>query len=219
MRSRYLTVPIALMGYDIIVFDGRGSGESRSVGNKNQFTKILNDLGCVIQFISEQDRFNSRPIYLLGISLGAMTSLIQGIHLESVQRIIAIAGMSHFRDLWPRSPIPFKKEWWVWLRFRIFGVNLNPPEEINAKVSPYIQFIQKKQSFPQPELWKDYTQQKIFLIHSRTDKIIPFNQFLQNREICELPLENWLLTKEGGHMFRKYEIALLGAIYFALYRN
>ena len=70
MRSRYLTVPIALMGYDIIVFDGRGSGESRSVGNKNQFTKILNDLGCVIQFISEQDRFNSRPIYLLGISLG-----------------------------------------------------------------------------------------------------------------------------------------------------
>ncbi len=94
MRSRYLTVPIALMGYDIIVFDGRGSGESRSVGNKNQFTKILNDLGCVIQFISEQDRFNSRPIYLLGISLGAMTSLIQGIHLESVQRIIAIAGMS-----------------------------------------------------------------------------------------------------------------------------
>ena len=145
-----------------------------------------------------------------------MTSLIQGIHLEissTDNRNCRNESLSRSR---PRSPIPFKKEWWVWLRFRIFGVNLNPPEEINAKVSPYIQFIQKKQSFPQPELWKDYTQQKIFLIHSRTDKIIPFNQFLQNREICELPLENWLLTKEGGYMFRKYEIALLGGIYFAL---
>jgi pimeloyl-ACP methyl ester carboxylesterase len=215
-KIRHLTVPLALMGYHIIAYDCRGTGQSKKIGKKTQFSKISEDLGEIIEFVSNNDRFTSHPIYLIGTSLGAMASLIQGIRFSQVEKIISIAGISQYKDLWPRSPIPFKGNWWVWLRFKLLGVDVNPPENIAIKISPYIQLQQDELNYSSNAQWSAYTNQKIFLVHAENDKMIPLKQFKENREICMLTPDNWLISKKGGHMFQKYELILLAAFRYFL---
>ena len=58
--------------------------------------------------------------------------------------------------------------------------------------------------------WKKFSE-KVLLIHSENDKIIPFINFAENKSILELPDEKQLILKKGGHMQKKNELALVGA--------
>jgi len=219
IKSSYISIPLVLMNYDLIVYDARGAGKSRKVGNKNQFDKIIEDLGEIINFIHNQSEFNSHPIFLVGFSLGAMASIIQGIQFPFVKKIIAIAGMSDFHANFSFSPMPFKASWWVWARYQLFGVPVNPTPELNAKISPILHLQAKQRETNNDTIWKDLMKQTLFLIHAQNDPIININNFNENREVCDLPIENWFLTQKGGHMFRRYELALLGAIEYTLKQN
>jgi len=216
IKSSFITISLVLMNHDLVVYDARGAGKSRKVGNKNQFDKIITDLGEIIEYLHNQPQFSSRPIYLIGFSLGAMGSLIQGIKLPYIQRIIAIAGMSNFRDNFAYSPMPFKASWWVWARYQFFGVPVNPSPKLNAKLSPILHLQEKLNSMNNQEDWTHFTNQTIYLIHAKNDSIIKIQNFNENQKKCQLSYENWFLTEHGGHMFRKSELALLGAIEYGI---
>jgi pimeloyl-ACP methyl ester carboxylesterase len=216
IKSSFITIPLVLMNHDLVIYDARGAGKSRKVGNKNQFEKIITDLGEIIQYVHNQPQFSSRPIYLVGFSLGAMGSLIQGIQLPYVQKIIVIAGISDFRENFAFSPMPFKASWWIWARYQFFGVQVNPSPKLNAELSPILHLQDKRDSFNNQTDWIHFTNRTIYLIHSKNDSIIKIQNFNENLKICELSNKNWFLTEHGGHMFRKSELALLGAIEYGI---
>ena len=60
-----------------------------------------------------------------------------------------------------------------------------------------------------PELWKKLTE-RVYLIHSKNDKIIKFKNFEENRLILEIPDKNMVIFNKGGHALKKNEIALVG---------
>lgn len=212
LKIRHFTVPLAIAGYDVFSYDYRGSGQSK-FGHKNQLPAIIADLKEVILWLQKDSRFNNRPLYLVGMSLGAIAALIQGIWCDSVKKIIAISGMADYRSNMPNSPVPFKGKWWIWLRYKLFGVFFNPPDEINHQISPLSHLQAKRKEYLSSDKWQQYTSAHLFFIHDAKDRIVPISNFIQNIEFCALPPQNWVITHHGGHMFMKYEPILLSAIY------
>lgn len=212
--TRHITIPIALSGYDVLTFDNRGSGKSRKSGKTNQFVEITRDLKDVIEYVKKDSNLGGRPIYLVGISLGSLASIKQGLTDDSVEKIIAVAAMSNYRDNIPQSPITFKKNWWLWLRYTFFGVMMNPLDEMNYELSPILQLKKLRKSFENEADWIDFTSKKLFLIHAKNDKIISFDMFLENRNIAKLrsKFKNWVISRSGGHNFLQYELPLVSSI-------
>jgi len=58
--------------------------------------------------------------------------------------------------------------------------------------------------------WKNFSK-KVYLIHSRNDRVIKFKNLTENILILNSPLENQLILKKGGHSMKKNEIVLVGA--------
>ncbi|WP_371801654.1 alpha/beta hydrolase [Candidatus Lokiarchaeum ossiferum] len=211
---RHYTVPIALAGYDVIAYDCRGVSGSRKAGKTNQFVEITHDLGDIIRFLQDHKAFKGRSIYLVGISLGSVASIKQGLLFQGlgVEKIVAVACIGDYSDVMPSSPIPFKRNWWFWLRYTFFGVPINPLPEIKKEISPELQILEKKKEFSSIIDWQKYAAKSLFLIHSRNDKVISAINFKKNITASEIPLENWLITQRGGHNFLKYELILTSAI-------
>ncbi|QEE14690.1 alpha/beta hydrolase [Promethearchaeum syntrophicum] len=212
--TRHITIPIALSGYDVLTFDSRGSGKSRKAGKTSQFVEITRDLKDVIKYVKNDSILGDRTIYLVGISLGSLASIKQGLADDSVEKIIAVSAMSNYRNNIPQSPITFKKNWWLWLRYTFFGVKMNPLDEVNYELSPKLQLAQLRRSFNNDADWVDFTSKKLFLVHAKNDKIISFESFLENRDVAKLISENnnWEILNSGGHNFLQYELPLVSTI-------
>ncbi len=212
--TRHFTIPIALSGYDVLTFDSRGSGKSRKTGKTNQFVEITRDLKDVIKYVKKDSYLGGRPIYLVGISLGSLASIKQGLTDDSVEKIIAVAAMSNYRNNIPQSPITFKKNWWLWLRYTFFGVMMNPLDGINYELSPVLQLSKLRKNYNDDNNWIDFTSKKLFLVHAKNDKIISFDSFLENRNIAKLKsrYHNWEILNSGGHNFLQYELPLVSTI-------
>lgn len=215
---RHFTIPISYSGFDVLAYDNRGTKKSRKVGSSSQFIEITDDLNQVITYISESQDFANKPIYLVGISLGAIAVLKQGlIHVpEKVKKIVAIAAMANYKFALPFSPVPFLKNWWLWLRYTFFGVPVNPPQKQNFELSPIQQAHQKRLDFPNEAAWKDFTTQYFSLCHAQNDQVIENHHFWENIEEFSLDSTSWMITEKGGHNFLRNEGLLLGEILFRL---
>jgi len=212
--TRHITIPIVLSGYDVLTFDSRGSGKSRKAGKTNQFVEITRDLKDIIKYVKNDSFLGGRPIYLVGISLGSLASIKQGLTDDSVEKIIAVAAMSNYRDNIPQSPITFKKNWWLWLRYTFFGVEMNPLDGINYELSPILQLSKLRKKYGNDDDWIDFTSKKLFLVHAKNDKIISYDSFLENRNVSKLVSQNknWEIFNSGGHNFLQYELLLVSTI-------
>ena len=136
-----------------------------------------------------------------------------------MSKIIAIASMGDYSKSLPKSPIPFVGKWWLWLRYKFFGVSFNPKPEINILLSPSLQISNKRKEFSSENLWNKYINSKLFLFHAVNDKVIPYTNFKNNLLNCRLIENNWVVTKRGGHNFLKYELVIIASIIEALKRK
>ncbi|MCF2139420.1 MAG: alpha/beta hydrolase [Candidatus Lokiarchaeota archaeon] len=76
---RHYTIPLAHAGFNVIAYDNRGTKKSRKAGAKSQFVEITNDLEYVIKFLKKDPRFCDLTINLIGLSLGAIAVIKQGL--------------------------------------------------------------------------------------------------------------------------------------------
>ncbi len=215
IMARDITVPLAYNGYPVISYDHRGAGSSKSAGKKSDFLNITRDLGAVLNYAKTQKKFSNRDIVVLGFSLGSIAAVFHGLRNPQVRKIISVATISKYRTILPQSPIAFKGKWWLWLRYRLLGVPTNPPEAVEQILSPYDQIKELKRDMDSED-WKGYINNKLVLVHSKNDSIIPFSHFERNIKISEIKQENTLVTEKGGHNLVKYENCLLAEILFVL---
>lgn len=215
---RHYTAPLAQAGFNVIAYDNRGTKKSRKAGRKSQFVDITNDLKEVIEFIRKDSRFSQSTIHLVGISLGAMAVIKQGLNFAEKEwcgKIIAIAAMGDYSRSIPFSPIPFLKNWWLLVRYTFFGVPINPISKINYELSPALQIRSIKSEGNSETL--SIIKKKFHLIHADNDAIIPVSHFWENLGELELSSSHWLVTKKGGHNFLRYEPLILSKILEALW--
>ncbi|MHA1673431.1 MAG: alpha/beta hydrolase [Promethearchaeota archaeon] len=211
---RHFSVSLAHAGFDVVAYDNRGTKKSRKVGSSSQFVEITDDLEYVIRYVKKQKHLKNRPLFLVGISLGAIAAIKQGINYPAneIQKIVGIASMGNYKNSIPFSPVPFMKNWWFWLRYTFFGVPINPPVEQNVQLSPSLLLQRELDLKSSDPSWKESLQRRILLIHSRNDQVIDIQHFWENLSILELPSSNWLITQKGGHNFLRFEPIVLAKI-------
>ena len=201
---QYYYFPLAYEGYVILAYDARGIGESKKTGNRSDFIKRIEDFKTIIKWLRNHDKFKNFKINCIGISIGALTVLCGGFPNKDIEKIVAISSISKYSENIKTSKRIVK------FSYLMKGINLKPNDEVNVQLSPYLIIKNLKNIFSQEE-WKKFTR-RVFLIHARNDRIIPFKNFEENREILELSAENQLIMNKGGHTHKKDELAIVGAI-------
>jgi len=199
----YYFLPLAYQGYTILVYDARGTGESKKVGKRNQFIKRIDDFKKIVSWIENNNELKFYKIYAVGFSIGAITVLCGGFSSESIKKIIAISSMSYYKQNLPKYNLI------VMLSYLIKGVKLFPNIKENEKLSPYI-VIEQFKSLISDEEWENYSR-RVFLIHARDDKIIKFKNFKENVSLLGITEKNTLILKRGGHTQKKNELLLVAA--------
>jgi esterase/lipase len=200
---QYLYYPFALQGYDVLTYDARGTGKSKDAGKRGDFINRIEDYKYIVDWIKNNEELNNKSIFTIGVSIGAITALCGGFPNKDVEKIVAISSMSNYRENLPKyNPV-------VILSYLMKGVNVRPNKEKNLKLSPHAIFETIKNELSEDE-WKHFSK-KVYLIHSRNDRVIKFKNFKENRSILKSPPENQLILKKGGHSMKKNEMALVGA--------
>lgn len=199
---QYYYLPLAYQGYIILSYDARGIGESIDTGHRADFLKRIEDFNTIIEWINTNENLRNLKIYALGISIGALTVLCGGFPNKEIEKIVAVSSMSNYKQNISASNLVVK------FSYHMKGVDLFPDEELNKKLSPYLVFERVKNNLTQNE-WKKFSE-RVLLIHSKNDKIIPFINFEENKSFLELHDQNVLVLKKGGHMQKRNECAIVG---------
>jgi len=195
-------LPFAQLGYVILSYDARGTGQSKKVGRRSQFLKRIEDFEKILKWVSLNKDLNKKRICCVGYSIGALTILCGGFNNEKIDKIIAISAISNYRKNLPRFNVI------VMLSYFLKGVKVFPKREENLKLSPSTMINQFKKDIPE-EIFKKLCN-RILLIHSRNDKIIKMINFEENVKALDLPEENRLIINKGGHTHKKNELILVG---------
>ncbi|MHA1195321.1 MAG: alpha/beta hydrolase [Promethearchaeota archaeon] len=200
----YLAYVLAIMGYHVLIYDARGSGESKITGKKGDFISRINDFEQVVKWILKNDNLKSKKIHAIGFSIGGMTVLNGGFENKNIQKIIAISTFSNYKKtISLRNPI-------IILSYLLKGVKIFPKPGENNILSPSLFIRDIKKRMPIDE-WKKLSS-RVFLIHAKNDKIIKVKNFEENATMLEISYENRLLLKKGTHTHKKNELILAGTI-------
>lgn len=197
-------LPLVIQGYIILTYDARGHGESKRVGKRSQFIERIEDYQKIINWIIKQPEFREKNIYSIGFSIGGLVALSGSFTDLKVKKIIAMSAISDYKKTVRRSnPI-------VLLSFLLKGIKIFPKEEEINLLSPG-RIISKAKRELSNEKWRNLSK-RVYLIHTKNDQVIKFHNFKENISILDLPEENQLIFRKGGHTSKKNEIAITGAI-------
>ncbi|NVM18298.1 MAG: alpha/beta fold hydrolase [Candidatus Lokiarchaeota archaeon] len=200
---QYYYLPLALQGFTILVYDARGTGESKKVGRRSQFLKRIEDFKKVIDWIKINNQLKNYKVSSVGFSIGAITVLCGGFSNETINKIIAISAMSNYKQNLPKyDPI-------VMLSYLLKGVKLFPNKIENTMLSPYSIIESSKKSLSDDN-WRKLSK-KVSLIHAKNDRIIKFKNFQENVKLLNLSTQNTLILNYGGHTQKKNELLLVAA--------
>jgi len=199
----YYYLPLVYQGYTVLVYDARGTGESKKVGKRSQFIKRIDDFEKIVSWIENNNELKSYKIYAVGFSIGAITVLCGGFSNGNIKKIIAVSSMSNYKQNLPKHNLI------VMLSYLMKGVKLFPNDKENERLSPNI-VIEQFKSLISAEEW-DYCSRRVFLIHARNDGIIKFKNFEENVALLGITEKNTLILKKGGHTQKKNELLLVAS--------
>ena len=201
---QYLYLPLALQGYTILTYDSRGSGESKKLGKRNDFLRRISDYKKIIDWVKNNEQLKDLDICSIGFSMGAIIAISAGFSDPRIKKIIAISCISRYKkNILRFNPL-------ILIGYLLRGIPLFPSRKLNKELSPYLIFQKYKSEYSEIKFKKQA--KRIFLIHSKNDTVIKFKNLQENRSILELPQENQLIFKRGGHTMKKNELALVGEI-------
>ncbi|MFX0047165.1 MAG: alpha/beta hydrolase [Candidatus Hermodarchaeota archaeon] len=198
---QYYYLPLALQGYTILVYDARGTGESKKVGRRSHFLKRIEDFKKIIEWIKNNEQLQNYDVISVGFSIGAITVLCGGFTDDYIKKIIAISAMSNYKQNLPKfNPI-------IMLSYFLKGVKLFPNKEENSRLSPYSIIENSKQTLSE-DVWRKLCK-RVFLIHAKNDKIISFRNFQENVKLLNLSEHNTFILNRGGHTQKRNELLLV----------
>lgn len=172
-------------GYNILMFDFRGSGESGgkyiTFGQKEQ-----NDLDGAIRYLREREDVDSNKLGVLGFSMGGAVALMKSGDYEEIKAIVISSTYARFKTIiWqnfreylkgiPFFPLGYITLWVIKFRTGISFFQINP-----------IFYINKLKSKP------------LFLIHGAHDKKIPVENAMEIYKQAPW-LEQFWFVKKAGH--------------------
>lgn len=177
--------PLVAQGYKVVCYNHRGHGIKpyKSGGKRSEIYKTFMDIQQVVDYLVGRPDLNHERLAAIGFSLGGYTLLTGGYLDERIKLVIAFTAghdwleMNHF---W---------SWYVRLFFRLTGLIINPSDELNRQLSPKF-FLQH-----------NIPNKTVCLVNVKNDRVIPFDGFIQNKKLLELPDAQTLVFEKGDHAF------------------
>ncbi len=191
-----LIYPLVVQGYKVVYYNHRGHGKKpfKSEGKKAEIDKTLaKDVREIIDFIESRPDLNHQKLGAIGFSLGGFT-LLTGGYLDPRLKVVIACCAGHdmvaVHRSWP---------WYMRFFFRTSGMPMFPPDEFNRKISPRYYLGTK-------------VEKVVCLTHAENDRVVPFENFLKNKELLNLSDEYTLSFKTGDHGFFGQDTILVSQI-------
>jgi fermentation-respiration switch protein FrsA (DUF1100 family) len=164
-------------GYNVLLFDYRGYGRSEGVAEMHG---VYRDAQAALLYFDQLPDTQGLPLFVFGQSIGAaiaITTVATSPIKDRVTALIAESSFSSYHkivrdkagELWFTWPFQYPISWTFSDRYS--------PDKFIADISPV----------------------PLLLVHSRSDRIIPYNHSEALYEIARQPKELWL-TDNGGHL-------------------
>lgn len=184
-KLNQVVYPLVVQGYKVVYYNHRGHGKKpfKSGGNKSEIDKTFMDVQQIVDFIVKRPDLNHEKLAAVGFSLGGGTLLTGGYTDERIKLVMAFSATHDWLET---------THWWSWyirLGFRLTGLIIFPSDELNRKLSPKYYLDKKKEG------------KVVCLAHAKNDRIVPFEGFLKNKELLNLPDEQTIVFEQGDHGF------------------
>lgn len=204
-----IAVPLALTGYHVISFNQTGHGfyPHRTPGNGKDYTLIMPNVNDIVEFVLQQpdlakDTQGNPRIGFLGASTGGIMALTHAYQSPKIKVTIAMSQIHDFMGILAteKNYAPFSKEKLFRFMLKSMKLKLDYTEAENRIISP------KYFLHPHPT-----NKDRLFMVHCEDDPL-PFSEALKNKALAELPDENCLFLKQGGHGFRAQETIVTAVV-------
>ncbi len=197
--SNEFIAAIAVGGpYVVLTYDVRGFG--KTPGKKALTPQMFEDIKKVIDFAEKTEGIDPNRIGMLGGSFGAMTALTLGYDDDRIKAIVGQCALHNMKETFTRKPESMKAR----LSLKMLGTmgvkGSLITEELNKIASPQFHIDPNQRD----------RNSRVFLIHARDDSTIPFSEFEKNKAALNLPNDQVLVYKRGGHTEMKQELYTIG---------
>ena len=168
------------LGYNLLAFDARNHGSSSSIKHPTVGT-FTEDVLAALDYISDNERFSSQEVGLIGLSIGGGASIAAAGQDERVRAAITVGAMSH----------PIKVMMGQFEKQRV-------PQFVGTLLFGYMR-LRHGLDFDKiaPENHIANTEAEIMLVHGENDETIPLEQAEDLRVANPEKTRLWVVPKKG----------------------
>lgn len=226
---RYLTHALTLDGSIVFVYNARTTNAQINRVEKSKFPKKYpkknrgffvreDDFEAILNFFLQHPMYKDYKINIIAESIGAITAagvIFKKGYINKIHRLILISLPSVFNKILRKHLIPFSRSWIIRLNYMLKGIHIYPNEPINSELSPISSFFKCKQKYTNSALndaqqsWAQFINNKLLLLHSKTDGIFKIRNFYENIKVLELSDKNFIEFRQGGHNQIRNELAVI----------
>lgn len=208
-----LAVPLVSFGYQVLVIDARGHGETQR--NYPAFspddwyitedTGIFPDLARIIDYVVSRKDVDVSRIALLGISMGGGLALTRGLQDDRIKLNIALCPFWSWKSyLQSERAKKVFTEPWVTHRYINFHIKARKILNFDKYIAP--RYFLTQDNAP-------LLRSRIRLIHARNDTVLNYDShFLPLQNLLKLPPDHVLVLEEGDHFLRGQETVVVSQV-------
>ncbi|GAB2973728.1 hypothetical protein GCM10027049_04820 [Mucilaginibacter puniceus] len=165
--------------------------------SENTFTMELDDLNTVIDFACSGSSIpRPKDIYLIGHSMGGGISIIKTAEDERIKKLVTMASVSNFRNLWPKKA----EEQWR-LQGLMYFPNARTGQQMPVKSTLLDDLDRHPNRFNIPMRAAEITQPWL-IFHGDKDQTVPLSH-AEELAIAQ-PKAQLIVMKNGDHTFGGY---------------
>ena len=177
-----LYIPLALNGATILCIDARGHGKSKSKSfSRDDIPKILEDVKLEIDYLEKLDTVDPNKLMMIGHSMGGTATLTSGYKDKRIKKVIGISTPYDHLELFKKNKTITTRV----IRRNMLKAAGDDLEKWNEKVSAkfHVEKIPENKG-------------RVYLIHTKQDDLVPFEQALQLKKALDIPDENVLFLEK-----------------------
>ncbi|MEM0382437.1 MAG: alpha/beta hydrolase [Nitrososphaerota archaeon] len=183
-------------GLLVVRFDFYGSGESEGEFHEMTLTSEVEDLGCVLDYVSGWPEVDGRRVGVLGLSMGGAVSLIRASRDPRIRFVCTWSAPADFLGLADYA------------KSMVRGGSLSG-EYIDLPTGYRIgrQFIQDVLSYNLVEAVSKISPRPLLIVHGGQDNVVPPSHADTLYKAAGEPREK-IIIEEGDHTFTGLEVEL-----------
>ncbi|MHA1438417.1 MAG: alpha/beta hydrolase family protein [Promethearchaeota archaeon] len=182
-RNYVWTIPLALNGFTVLAVDARGHGESIDKSFKRiDIIGILSDVKNEIDFLEKLEDVDPDKLIMMGHSMGCIATLTSGYQDKRLKKIVGISG---FYDILES----FKKYHHILYKL----INKIGPKKVGMSMEEWNRKTSAKFYFEKGHHIPD--KDRVYLVHSKQDDLVAFENSSKIKEVLNLPDENVLFLE------------------------